>query len=59
MKIFMVCSKEGGIIDVVEAKTFEEAYADTIGLNRGELLVEVTKEDLEKLNSFKKSRKHR
>jgi hypothetical protein len=54
MKIFLVCNEDGNVIDVASAKTFEEAYKDTIGLNNGELLVEIDEQTLEKIEALKK-----
>lgn len=56
MRIFLVCNRDGYVIDVVSAKTFEEAYKDTIGLNNGELLVEIDKQVLKKLEHFKENK---
>lgn len=53
MRIFLVCNEDGNVIDVVSSKTFEEAYADTIELNNGELLVEIDKDTLKKINKLK------
>jgi len=58
MKIFLVCNEDGNVIDVVPAKTFEEAYKDTIGLNNGELLVEIDKQVLKKIESSKENEIH-
>jgi hypothetical protein len=53
MKVFLVCNKYGDVIDVLSSKTFEEAYANTVELNNGELLVEIDKhipKEIEKLH---------
>lgn len=56
MRIFLVCNEDGNVIDVVSAKFFEEAYKDTIGLNNGELLVEIDQQVLKKLENFKENK---
>ena len=53
MKIFLVCNEEGYVINVVSARTFEEAYKKTIGLNNGELLVEIDEHALKKIEDIK------
>ncbi|MEW6687252.1 MAG: hypothetical protein AB1393_13785 [Candidatus Edwardsbacteria bacterium] len=58
MKIFLVCQYENGkVIDVITAKTFEDAYQDTVGLNNGELVVELDKHSLEKIQNITKGAK--
>jgi len=54
MKIFLVCNEEGYGINVVSATTFEEAYKNTIGLNNGEMLVEIDEHVLKKIEDIKK-----
>jgi hypothetical protein len=56
MRIFLVCNRDGYVMDVVSAKTFEEAYNGTIGLNNGELLVEIDKQVFEKIEDFKEDK---
>lgn len=58
MKIFLVCNEDGNVIDVVSAKTFEEAYRNTIKLNNGEFLVKIDESVLKKIENFKESRMH-
>lgn len=53
MKIFLICNEEGGVIDVTSSKTFEEAYADAIALNKGSLLVEIDNQTLKKMDDLK------
>lgn len=53
MKIFLICNEEGGVIDVISSKTFEEAYADAIALNKGSLLVEIDNQTLKKMDDLK------
>lgn len=57
MKIFLVCNEDGNIINVVLGKTFEEVYKKTVGLNNGELLIEIDRESLIKMNNLLKRTK--
>jgi len=47
--IYLVCSEEGGVIDVVAAKDFDEVYKNYVGKNYGEFIVEITREDFAKI----------
>ena len=58
MRIFSICNEDGNVIDVVSAKTFEEAYKNTVGLNNGELLVEIDKQVFKKIENFKENKAH-
>lgn len=51
MKKFLLCSKDGRVIEVITAPSFEEAYDKTIALNNGELLIEINEETTMKLLS--------
>lgn len=42
MKTFLVCTREGNVISVTSAKTFEDAYDLTIASNYGALLIELS-----------------
>ena len=55
MRIFLVCNEDGNVIDVVSAKTFEEVYMGTIGLNNGELLVEMDKQTFKNIENLKEN----
>lgn len=57
MKIFLLCNKDGNVIDVVLGKTFEETYKKTVGLNNGELLIEINKQVLIKIDNLLKDNK--
>jgi hypothetical protein len=52
MRIFLVCNENGDVIDVISSKTFEEAYADTIELNNGELLVEIDRQTFKEIENL-------
>lgn len=54
MKIFLVCNEDGNVTNVVLGKTFEEVYKETVGLNNGELLIEIDRESLIKMNNLLK-----
>jgi len=41
MKIFLVCNRDGYVLDVILEKSFKRAYEKSIGSNNGEFLVEV------------------
>jgi hypothetical protein len=47
--IYLVCSDEGGVIDVVAAADFDEVYKNYVGKNYGEFIVEITREDFAKI----------
>jgi S-adenosylhomocysteine hydrolase len=47
--IYLVCSDEGGVIDVVAAEDFDEVYKNYVGKNYGEFIVEITREDFAKI----------
>jgi hypothetical protein len=46
-RIFLVCTEDGGIVDITSGTDFEEVYENTVGCNNGELLIELTQEDYE------------
>jgi len=48
-KIYLICSQDGTVIDVLKAKNFKEAYDQTLAQNYGEILVELSSKDLEKI----------
>jgi hypothetical protein len=52
MGIFLVCNEDGDVIDVISSKTFEEAYAGTIELNNGALLVEMDKQTSKEIENL-------
>ncbi|MBI4231996.1 hypothetical protein HY605_02085 [Candidatus Peregrinibacteria bacterium] len=47
--VYLVCMREGNVLDVVSGKSFKEVYQDTIGSNHGEFLVELGKSDVNKI----------
>ena len=53
MGIFLTCNENGNIIDVVLGKTFDETYKKTVGLNNGELLIEMDEQILIKIDNLK------
>jgi hypothetical protein len=46
-RIFLVCTEDGGIVDITSGTDFEKVYENTVGCNNGELLIELTQEDYE------------
>ena len=47
---YLLLNASGDVIDVIKtAKDFQEVYSDTISKNNGEILVELSNEDLEKI----------
>lgn len=54
MTIFLACSREGDVIEVASAETFEDAYKDTVGRNSGAFLVELDKQALKKIEVLEK-----
>jgi hypothetical protein len=46
-RIFLVCTEDGGIVDITSGTDFEKVYENTVGRNNGELLIELTQEDYE------------
>jgi len=55
MKIFLLCTDYGDVIDVITGNSFEEVYSNTIAKNNGDILVELTKEVIEKINEILKN----
>lgn len=52
MSVFLAVSQDGCVVSVVKAKDFNKAYKETIGLNNGEMLVEITKQDFQEISQF-------
>jgi pantothenate kinase-related protein Tda10 len=52
MTVFLAVSQGGGVISVVKARDFNKAYKETIGLNNGEMLVEVTRQDFKEISKL-------
>jgi len=55
MKIFLVCNKEGNVIEVTSGETFEEVYEETVGQNNGEFLVEIDEQTFMQIYAYFKS----
>lgn len=52
MKLFLVCNNDGYVMKVVTAKSFEESYRNTIGLNSGEILVELDEQTIAEIKNL-------
>lgn len=52
MSVFLAVSQGGGVVSAVKAKDFNKAYRETIGLNNGEMLVEITRQDFEEISKL-------
>jgi len=52
MRIFLACSECGGVVTMVAAKNFEEAYALTLARNLGEFLVEIDEEIFDEIANY-------
>lgn len=51
-KVFLICSEDGWVIDIIESKSFEKAYEATIARNNGEILIELDEQTIEKLKKI-------
>ena len=52
---YLVCEKEGGVIDVIEADDFESAIEASLGRNYGEFLVELDKDAMAKVSELEEA----
>lgn len=52
MAIFLVTNRDGDVLAVAKARTFEKAYKETIALNQGEMLVKIRKQDFQKISEL-------
>jgi len=48
-RIFLVCTETGEILEAMPETNFGKVYKNTIGMNNGELLIELTREDYEEI----------
>jgi hypothetical protein len=46
-RIFLVCTEDGGIVDITSETDFEKVYENTVGRNNGELLIELAQGNYE------------
>ncbi len=50
--LFLVCNMDGYIMDCLSALNFKEAYANSLGRNFGEILIEIDKDTVEKIKAL-------
>jgi hypothetical protein len=46
-RIFLVCTEDGGVVDITCGTNFEKVYESTVGCNHGELIIELAQGNYE------------